>query len=716
MPPFDNQFRDSVRNVIQGERIELFVGAPRPAPVQWPHRIGTVPPLAASRQERAADGRLAEADPACQVLSGMGGVGKTQLAAAYATRAWEAAELDLLVWVNASGREGIAAAFAQAGAELCGAEPDQGEQAAAAFLNFLSRPAAPRWLVVLDDLDEPASLQGLWPPSHPRGRTIVTTRRRDAALDGQGRTRLDIDLFSPEEALAYLHHRLGPRAERAAGAAALAERLGRLPLALAQAAAFIIDQPGLSCEDYLALLEDRTMALAELSPEAAPDGYRDLLGAAWSLSIEQADRQPPEGLGSGLLRIAAMLDPAGIPAPLFTAEPVLRYCSRGTEIRAHQVRTALGRLHRLSLVDSDGSLVRMHALVQRAVLDSTPEAEAEAAVLATARTLLAVWPDQDYGGSPAAPLWSAARMFREVLPDVRRLLGDDHPDTLAVRHALARWQGESGDVDAAVEGFASVLADRVRVLGPDHPDTLSTRQRLVYWQGERDDLAAAIEETDRLLADRIRVLGADHFDVLATRSLRARWLGRASAAREAARENEVLLADCLRLLEPDHPFTLAVRHNLAHWRGAAGDPAGAVEATEALLADRLRVLGPDHPDTLRSRQNLAMWRGEAGGPAAAVAELRSVLDDQLRVLGPDHPDTLAVRNDLARWTARTGEVDAALKEFGRLLADCDRLLAYGHRYRQVVAYNLDFWQRRKRAGEWHRPDFGGGSNVGIGSY
>lgn len=737
-------------------RIELVVGAPRPAPVQWPHRIGTVPPLAASRQERAADEHLAAADAPCQVLSGMGGVGKTQLAAAYATRRWERGEVDLLMWVNASSRSGIAAAFAQAGVEICSAEPEQGDHAAVAFLNFLARPGAPRWLVVLDDLDDPADLQGLWPPAHPRGRTIVTTRRRDAALDGDGRSRLDIGLFSPEESLAYLHGRLGLHARRTAGAAVLAERLGGLPLALAQAAAFIIDRPGLSCEGYLALMADRTIALAELSPEISPDGYHSPLNTTWTLSLEQADRQLPLGLASSLLHLAALLDPTGIPASLFSTEPALEFCSRGGAVRAHQVPTALSRLHRLSLIDTDGSLVRMHALVQRAVLESASTADIDAGVLTAADALLAIWPDLESSPASASTLLvnaarlveqssmtlfhdrahpllfrsgnslgehgqvqMAERFFEALLLPVSGNLGEDHPDTLRARHSLARWKGESGNVESAIEGFESVLIDRARVLGPDHPDTLSTRQRLLYWKGERGDLETAISETEKLLADRTRVLGADHFDVLVARSLRARWKGRSGDAAAAAEENEELLTDCLRLLETDHPFTLAVRHNLAHWRGAAGDPEGAVAATEAMLTDRLRVLGPDHPDTLRSRQNLAGWRGEAGDRAAAVAELRSVLAHQLQVLGPDHPDTLAVRNDLARWTARTGDVDTALQEFRGLLADCDRLLPYEHRYRQAVVHNLDYWTERQRSGRYRGPGrgfTGGASNIGIGSY
>jgi hypothetical protein len=508
-PSFENQFHDSVQNVIQGERIELIVGAPRPGPVRWPHRIGTVPPLAASRQEREADERLSEEASPCQVLSGMGGVGKTQLAAAYATHRWDRSELDLLVWVNASSRESISAAFAQAGVELCGAEPGDDDQAAAAFLNLLSRPEAPRWLVVLDDLTDPADLRGFWPPAHPKGRTLVTTRRRDAALDGEGRARIDIGLFSPEESLAYLHKRLGARSRRIAGAAPLIERLGRLPLALAQVSAFILDQPGLTCEDYLSLLEDRTVALAEISPETAPDDYHSLLNAAWSLSIEQANRHEPEGLANRLLLIAALLDPAGIPASLFTAGPVLRHLGPG--LRAHQISAALGRLHRLSLLDTDGTLVRMHALMQRVVVDTTTAVLKEPAAQAAADALSAIWPDPENDRAFSAVLQanamrlfvSARSMFVETgIPpmlfkvgnslgthgqvagaakillaftlDFGLSLGGDHPDVLRAWHQSARWTGESGKVQRAIEMFESILADRTRVLGPDHPDTLST--------------------------------------------------------------------------------------------------------------------------------------------------------------------------------------------------------------------------------------------------
>lgn len=208
-------------------------------PAVLPQQVGVVPSRALSFQDRVEAARLAAAVDGggtavlCQVLTGMGGVGKTQLAADFAHRAWDGRRVEVLVWVTAVSRTAIVAVYAQAGEELCGADPGDPERAAAMFLAWL-RSQAHRWLVVLDDIADPADVKGLWPPDCPHGRTLATTRRRDAALTGWGRRRIDVGLFSPAEATAYLAGVLASHGRTAATdqLTALAEDLGCLPLAL----------------------------------------------------------------------------------------------------------------------------------------------------------------------------------------------------------------------------------------------------------------------------------------------------------------------------------------------------------------------------------------------------------------------------------------------------------------------------------------------------
>ncbi|MER8046431.1 hypothetical protein [Streptomyces sp. NPDC094032] len=83
-------------------------------PAAWPHQVGVVPPRAQSFQHRVEADRLRTVVQRgglavlCQVLTGMGGVGKPQLAADYAYTAWWDGAVDVLVWVSAATRSAVA--------------------------------------------------------------------------------------------------------------------------------------------------------------------------------------------------------------------------------------------------------------------------------------------------------------------------------------------------------------------------------------------------------------------------------------------------------------------------------------------------------------------------------------------------------------------------------------------------------------------------------
>ena len=78
----------------------------------------------------------------------------------------------------------------------------------------------------------------------------------------------------------------------------------------------------------------------------------------------------------------------------------------------------------------------------------------------------------------------ALRLFAELLPDLERVLGRDHPDTLTTRNNIASWTGEVGDAREALRLFTALLPDQERVLGRDHPDTLTTRNNIACWTGD----------------------------------------------------------------------------------------------------------------------------------------------------------------------------------------------------------------------------------------
>ncbi|MFD4657474.1 tetratricopeptide repeat protein [Kitasatospora sp. NPDC058444] len=655
--------------------------APAAAEVRWPVVIGRIPPKATAFQPRAELRR--EIDEArgeygtvvlSQVLAGGGGVGKSQLAAHYAREAVEAGT-DLVLWADAAEPSAVTDLYARAAVELRvpGANGEAAEQDAERFLSWLA--ATERgWLVVLDNTTEHTPEQ-LWPATSRggRGRVIGTTRHRGAASTGGDRMLVDVTTYSPAESAAYLSERL-ERAKCArfldAHAAELAEELGHLPLALAHAAAYMVNTRR-SCGRYLELFRDRTRSLdAVLPARSGADGYRGPVTAALLLALDAAMQEEPVGLAGPVLHVAALLDPAGHPEQLWGTESVLDHLSsiRGRPVTADDALDALAVLHNYSLInhtEASHREVALHALTARAALDIGPDTPQ--AVLAAANALLELWPSADYraqglaatlrantdvlAGHDAAHLIQPSRgihglLFRcgisllqaglyttgiqywgSLSTTSERLLGNDHLDTLSTRHNLASAYWEADDIDQAMLLQEQVLADRQRLVDADDPALLTSLNNLAvtYWDAGRIDEARNLQE--QVLADRERVLGTDHLDTLMTRNNLAIVYAETGRTDDAVRVQEQVLADRRRLLGTDDPDTLMARSNLACIYWAAGRPARAVEMLRQTVADLDRILGPEHPNTELARENLIAFTQDPQPDAAQDSSSRSPSSD-----------------------------------------------------------------------------------------
>ncbi len=735
--------------------------------VSWPHLVGVIPPRADGFQDRAAarvlDGQAAPGRTAVltQVVSGLGGVGKTQLAAAFARRLWVSGELDLLVWVSAASREAVVTGYAQTSTDLVlGPDGENPDHAATRFLAWLESTDS-RWLIVMDDLSTAADVRGLWPPDRQTGRTVVTTRRRDSTLLA-GRNLVEVGMFTKQEAIDYLTGKLPARlADDTSG---VAVDLGLLPLALAHTAAYMIDQD-LACTEYRRRFAERHRRLTGLFPDESAlfDGTTATVATTWALSIDAANACTPAGFARPLLDVASVLDPNGIPEAVFVTDAARGYVARQpaaaephqsheSQISATDVRDGLRCLHRFNLVTHDTALIRVHALVQRAVRDDLPQQQVVAVAEAAADALVQIWPNIDrdpehtqllranaaalHRNQPDA-LWKSSEGAHPVLLRTARSLGDaamladaihftrelseqavvylgtEHADTLTVRNQLAKWLGDAGDLTDAVPSLERLVVDATHVLGPDHPSTLDARRNLGYQRGHVGDLSGAVVELAGVLADQSRVLGPDDTATLTTANHLAYWRGKAGDAVGAVAALRELAAKVEQVLGPDDRATLDVRGNLASWRGAAGDPVGAAAALQVLLDDVVRVLGPDHRDVSGVRNNLAYWRGQAGDPAGAAAALQELLADRLRMFGPDHRDTLATRHSLACLRGELGDPAAAAAALEQVLADRLQVLGPEHPATMSTRSDLAHWRGQVGLNDSARhqgPPAGGRSN------
>ena len=78
----------------------------------------------------------------------------------------------------------------------------------------------------------------------------------------------------------------------------------------------------------------------------------------------------------------------------------------------------------------------------------------------------------------------ARDQFADLLPVYERILGPGHPETLYIRHSVARWTGQAGDPIAARNLYKELLSAREQILGPEHPDTRNARKLLDHWTEE----------------------------------------------------------------------------------------------------------------------------------------------------------------------------------------------------------------------------------------
>ncbi|MBM7771629.1 hypothetical protein JOD54_001833 [Actinokineospora baliensis] len=693
-------------------------------PKRLPFRSGGVPPVVRDFQPRSVP-ELESLVSGGVVLSGLGGVGKTQAAAEYARRQWS---VDLVGWVTASTQTSVVSGLAALGRVVSDAGDD--EDAARQFLTWCTTHS---WLVVFDDVADPGELAGLWPQG-PDGRLVVTTRRNEPwALASDTSELAQVGVFTASESHAYLRGVLG----EVEGIPELAALLGYLPLAISQAAAYVKRTPGMDCFKYAAKWQ--RSSLTKMFPAwAGVDGRRDTVATTWGISIEAADLLEPAGLARPMLAVMSLLDPNGIPLSVLTSEPVLDYLSSGCsqEVEEDDAAEALANLSRLNLIAFDADQVYVHSLVQKVTRDQLSGDRLPVLSHVAADALRRAWPEVErdtalgamlrfnagvLAGHAGAHLWhpdchsmlfragtslgeagqvhAAVTYHHAFLASANRHLGPDHPDTLRTRSNLAHWTGHNGDAAAAKQAYTQLLEDQLRTLGPDHPNTLITRNNLAHWTGETGEPSTAAQEYTQLLADRIRILGPDHPDTLRTRSNLAHWTGETGDAAAAKQAYTQLLEDQLRTLGPDHPNTLITRNNLARWTGQTGDAAAAKQAYTQLLEDQLRTLGPDHPDTLTTRNNLAHSTGETGEPSTAAQEYTQLLADRIRILGPDHPDTLRTRSNLAEWIGEAGEPAAAAHAHAELLVDTIRVLGVDHPDTEMTRKAIARWRQKAGLGD-----------------
>ncbi|MEV6964457.1 FxSxx-COOH system tetratricopeptide repeat protein [Hamadaea sp. NPDC051192] len=638
-------------------------------------------------QQTLADRSTAAVLPEA-ALQGAGGVGKTQIAVEYAYRNVD--RYQLIWWIQAEDPAAVRASLAELAERLGLPTSGAMDQTVRAVLDALSSTTPMSWLLVYDNADDPASLDGLTPTAH--GHVLFTSR--NPLWSASGPT-VEVDVFSRLESTQLLQrHRpkmTDSEAER------LAEQLGDLPLALEQAAALLVTTLS-SVDDYL---DEFARHKRTLLSEGRPRNYPHTVATFVTLAVARMRQESPAA--AQLLEMIAFLAPDPVSSALLwegrgaeTTEPL-----RAALQERNDIARAMRDLVRFGVAKTNSARqITVHRLVQYVLREELSAAGNDDA-LDNARRLLAAanpgYPD-DRATWPrhaemrpharAADLIHGDLRARQAIMDQLRYVfntgdfegcaelateildawnkpvddggfGPQDPLTLLAMRRYADALRSLGDRDAALWARRA-LDGSMAALGETHEYTMGAVMGVAADLRIANKFAEARELDDRTLQLHLDTfLPGDPATLRAMNSvaINLRWAGEFQAAYEmdveAERQSRTALSELA-------AWTFFAIEGQARDLLLLGRYQDALELQQSSLPEETALLGDRHVAVLRAKILVASMLRKTGRVADAVTAARDTYRSASTRFGPMHGHTLAATVTLANTLRAAGDAAQAL--------------------------------------------------------
>ena len=454
------------------------------------------------------------------VLVGMRGCGKTQLAASLAKQC-EDANWNLVAWINAVSRGTITSDLVELAKQLqidTSDLDDQDKIVRRCLENLKNAPAADR-LIVFDNVEDIDHLTGLI-PSGDGVRMVATTTNKVGWEDKWNS--IKVGVFDRNTSIEYLL--TVTNSDDRDAAEALAERLGNLPLAIAQAAATARNKD-LSLARYLQRLDSRDEELA-IRPIPGDEYTDDVAMVLW-MAVEYAVDSMKNGtkeMARRQLGALALLAESGVPTRWL--DPTIEQLydddspdtQRDMDERAHDALTEL--IHRSIVQQSaDKATTMLHRLQAQAYRESWNKEERKVAYVSAVSLLASV----DIDRLPSDDSDARFLETRNLIENLRAFGAQDcflHlRDYRHFTSALCRTFTHARDLGLVPEVFAlKELVNTLHKQVGDSRETLSLLAQLAYAHMYMSDYPTAIRLYKQVLNTCEQILEPSHRDILSTRN------------------------------------------------------------------------------------------------------------------------------------------------------------------------------------------------------
>ena len=552
-----------------------------------------------------------------------------------------------------------------------------------------------RWILIFDNADDMDLLYGHnsssrladYLPRSSNGSILLTTRTKHVGIKfTTARNVVAVPALPTADSVRLLKAKIADDTCGEQSYANLADTLDNVPLALVQAAAYILIQ-SCSVSEYLDLYNRSDLVKMQLLSKDFEDDIRDSttknpVSATFAISFEYIKTSHP--LAAQVLSFIGMLDSQAIPTSLipFDEDPVL-------------FTEALGTLKAFSLItmtsqdEQQIKLFDLHRLVRLAMRNwLTMSHELEVWEAKAVLTTNERFP-------------TARHQTRETcrihLPHALVLLSVDqtmHVDESIALHVanlqykVSWYLAGEGHYAPAEEIGRRALASMEKARGQEYRGTIGTMHILAQILKVQDKYPEAEALQRRMLELAEKIVGQEDAYTLDGMSTLAMILYVQGNYNESEAIQRRTLKLQIKTLGQEDPSTLRSMSNLALILNSQGNYNESEAIQQRTLKLAIKTFYREHPDVLRSLQMLASVLSEQGNYNESEAIQRRTLNLRVKVLGQEHPETLTSLNDLVSVLSYQGKYEEAEAICRRTLELSEKVFGQEHRMTLRTLNNL----------------------------
>ncbi|XP_014467385.1 PREDICTED: uncharacterized protein LOC106740649 isoform X2 [Dinoponera quadriceps] len=644
-------------------------------------------------------------------ISGLGGVGKSELARKYINKYSQ--KYDNIVWINAESYQTLVKSFRRLACDKLNINTKNANSkeeeiksiVQEVYTSFSNRKS----LFIFDNAEKYTSQNEFdhgidkFLPSEPLDNYIkpyiLITSRNQKWSNIQV---LQLGVFDEEEATEFIKKSLNIENDaQKKYIKELANRLQFFPLALQQAVAYIRVQDEnlknveskFTISDYLERYREKTKELLDFKfPEDSDNDYSKTILATWNVTLDMVRQRESGNDALDILNIVSYLAPEDIPIKI-----VLNLINDETKLSS-----AIELLQQYSMINYnlEHKMLNLHRLVQQVTRIQLEEQNREEEILIKALMLFDKNNVNSGNVDHAISVWNYSSRYNtlvnmfspissyinvELINSARyeeaysfglkvlELLSSpllDSPFTcdglLSTKNNIAGALLKLGKYDEALQMLQEICNSEEVTLGKNHSQTLNTKNSIASALGHLSKCDEALQIYRAICNIQEAALTKNHPEILLIKKNIAGMLLMQGKYNDALQTYQEVFNIEKEILGESHPDVLHTYRHIAETLRLQSKYDKALEIYQEILNKEKDIFNFDHPDILITLYNKALVLDSQGKYSDALQIYQEVLSKRKAIFGNDHPDTLKISNRIGIIYSKQGEYDKALQLYQKI--------------------------------------------------